>query len=315
MTTFEFESVFVIGGVDRWYDKAMVRTRSKRVAEPPWDETCSLYSAELTPWAAHPLVEQLGPRAVLELGGGRLADYLAKTEIVELDIVNRAVESILRLPAVSEEMRQDLLKVYTDEGYHVLMMSEFRREMMDRTGIWLGRRPLREFRHITALMLSLPPEQRELGIICSAVVTETLITATLRQAGGDSVYPLVTRMLTEHAADESRHHAFFHRFAEAYFPQLSASEKQAAEQVLRRVLWHFLMPDFARLHDDLVGQGLTGEQAAEVIDESHDRQALREQFLSASLASRRLLTALGLEAAEAFEADLDRLERDSLLAR
>ncbi|MEU4780583.1 diiron oxygenase [Micromonospora sp. NPDC023633] len=309
-----YESPFVVDGVDRWYSKAMVRVRDNVLSGPGWQDSYTLYNRVLTPYTQHPLVERLGPDAILQLGAGRLADYLAKTEIVEIEVVNRAVEGILKLPAISEEMRADLLKIYTDEGYHVLMMAEFRRHIQDETGIWLARRPTRELASIAELVESFPPEKRPLAVICCAIVTETLITATLRQAGGDTVYPPVTRMLAEHAADEARHHAFFHRFAELHLPPLIGSDTALVEEAFRRVLWYFLCPDFRRLRDDLVGQGLTVGQADRVVDESFDRADLREQFLAASVAPRRLFASLGLEAGDAFAEQLNGLDHVSLLS-
>ncbi|HWS33352.1 MAG TPA: diiron oxygenase [Actinoplanes sp.] len=310
----DYQSAFVADGVDKWYAKAMVRVRDHVIGNDEWHTGLSLYNRDLTPYTQHPLVEALGPQAVLQLGAGRLGDYLAKTEVVELEIVNRAVEHILRLPGISEPMRMDLLKVYTDEGYHVLMMAEFREHIRRHTGVWLERTPSRELGEIERLVMSFSPDKRPLAVMCCAIVTETLITATLRQAGGRSVYAPVSRMLAEHAADEARHHAFFHRFAETYLPTVSAKERALIEQVLQEVLWYFLCPDFTRLRDDLVAQGLTLRQAETVVEESFDRARLREQFLSASAASRKLFTGLGFDAGEAFADQLTRLDGGSLLS-
>jgi hypothetical protein len=309
-----YESPFVADGVDKWYAKAMVRVREGVLSGPAWQEGMTLYSRELTPYTAHPLVEALGPGVALELGAGRLADYLAKTEVVELEIVNRAVEDILRLPGMSEDMRMDLLKVYTDEGYHVLMMAEFRKHIHAETGVRLERRPARELDEMAKLIESFPREQRSLAVMCCAIVTETLITATLRQAGRGDVYAPVTKMLAEHAADEARHHAFFHKFAETHLPTVRGAGRAVLEEVFRKVLWYFLCPDFGRLRDDLVAQGLTVRQADTVVEESFDRRQLREQFLSASAACRKLISGLGLEAGDAFAAQLGRLDEVSLVS-
>lgn len=301
-------------GADRWYGRAMVRVRDPRQPGPTWQDSHTLYNRELTPYTAHPLVAALGPRAALELGAGRLAEYLAKTEVVELEIVNRAVQHILELPGVPDDMRTDLLRVYTDEGYHVLMMEEFRGHIQQATGLRLGRRPGREVGDIARLVGSLPPDKRPIAVICCAIVTETLITATLRQAGGDTVHPAVTRMLAEHATDEARHHAFFHRFADGWIPTVLGQDRALVESVFRQVLWYFLCPDFGRLRDNLVAQGLTPAQAAAVVDESYDRAELRRQFLAASSACRRLIGDLGLEAGERFADRLSVLDSSSLVA-
>ncbi|MFB7946912.1 diiron oxygenase [Kitasatospora phosalacinea] len=300
-------------GEDRWYGKAMVRVRDPEPVGPAWQDSHVLYNRALTPYTAHPLVAALGPRAALELGAGRLAEYLAKTEVVELEIVNRAVQRILELPGTPDEMRTDLLKVYTDEGYHVLMMEEFRTHIQQVTGLRLGRTPGREVGDIARLVAGLPRDKRPIAVICCAIVTETLITATLRQAGGDTVYPAVTRMLAEHATDEARHHAFFHRFADGWIPTVVQRDRALVESVLRQVLWYFLRPDFGRLHADLVARGLTPRQAATAIDESHDRAELRRQFLAASAACRKLIGDLGLEAGEQFADRLSVLDGASLV--
>lgn len=296
-----YVSPFTINGEDRWGGQAMVRCGDRAPAWPTWNEGEKFFSAALTPYLAHPVVQALGPRALNELGAQRLADYLAKTEIVEIEIVNRAIEYILTLSGLPESVRMDVLKIYTDEGYHVLMMAEFREGFHAATGASLARRRIPELEAIFEVIQCLPQHYQGLGFLCCATVTETLITASLRQADDEQLYPPLARVLSEHAADEMRHQAFFTRFAQAYIPTLDKASRSVVERIYPLMMWLFLCPSMQQLRSDLVEAGVSQDCVDRVLDESFDRAQLQQQFLSASTAARQLFSRLGFAEVGFFE--------------
>src|ERR1700730_3483586 len=83
---------------DEWHSKSLVRAqkplRFSSLAQP----TGYLFSPDLIPAADHPAVRALGTKACDQLRAWRLVDYLSKTERVELELVNKAIDQILAIP-------------------------------------------------------------------------------------------------------------------------------------------------------------------------------------------------------------------------
>ncbi len=285
-----------------WHARAMVRVRDANVPFPPIAEGELFFNPELTPYVEHELVRQYPADTIRKLSANRLADYLTKTEAVELEIVNRAVEVLLAMPDVPVAMRKDLLAIYTDEGYHTLMMEDFRSKLIDATGFELRRSESEGLKRIAALHRDLPPAHQPLAIVCCAIVTETLITATLRKAGAFAlVYGPVATLLADHAADESRHHVFFAHLADILMPTLDPPRRAFVEELLPKVMVAFLAPETDTVCRDLVEIGLTREDAIRAVVESHDPDVIRAQMLSAATAPRRLFQRLGLRSTDTFE--------------
>lgn len=302
--TYVYQSPFDARDADAWHTQSLVRARAGIAFDLPLDEAHALYNPALTAYAGHPAVLAANPAGARILRAQRLADYLASTELVEIRIVNAAAAIMLACEDMPEAMRIDLLKIYTDEGYHVVMLAEFREHLRRATGIDLQRRESAGLRHILDRLDGLPLDTRALGTICAAIVTETLITSTLRQAGGQGVYPPVAAMLADHAHDENMHHAFFVRYAQWYLPRLSMAQRALVEQLVPEWLLHFLSPNLDQLRRDLCALGVAPAQADAVLAASFDETTWNNLFLSSSLATRALFTRLGFSVAARFEAQV-----------
>lgn len=297
-----YQSPYDARGVDSWHRRALVRNKARLAFNTPLADGDQLYNAALTAYAEHPLVVARDAGATRRLRALRLADYLAKTEEVEVRIVNDAVAAILARDDLPEAMRLDLLKIYTDEGYHVLMVAEFRETFQATTGLALARRPSEDLERILAILRELPEADRALGLVLSATVTETLITSTLRQSSDRQLYPPVAEMLADHGQDESMHHAFFVRFAEFLVPRLTARERALAETLVPRFMGLFLSPGLATLRRDLAALGLGEDEVRRVLDESFDLELWKNLFIASSTATRALFTRLGFDCVARFEA-------------
>jgi hypothetical protein len=279
---------------------AVVRCRTE-APFPPLQSSHLLFNASLMPYAAHPLVRERGTMARQQLSARRLADYLNKTERVELHIVNRAVEQMLGLEPGVSVGRDDLLAVYTDEGFHTWMMARFRERLHATTGVALPQAPSPSIARVLALCEAVPPTRRGLAMIAAATVTETLITGTLRRAGaGNEIYPPVGVLLAEHAADEMRHQAAFVRFASAWVPSLSSEERECLDDLLPELMSAFLAPELALWREHLCAIGLDGDEADRVLRESVDPLEVAAQMMTAALVPRRLFERLGLSCADRF---------------
>ncbi|VVD69660.1 diiron oxygenase [Pandoraea terrigena] len=284
-----------------WRDVAAVTRCRGEAPFPPLQPDHLFFNVSLMPYATHPLVCERGQAARQQLSARRLADYLNKTERVELYIVNRAVEQMLGMPGIASVSRDDLLAIYTDEGFHTWMMERFRGHLLKQTGYALARTPSLSVVRVLALCEAVPATLRGMAIVAAATVTETLITGTLRQAGaGDDIYPPVRGMLSEHGADERRHQAAFIRFASEWVPSLSPAERAFLDALLPDLMTAFLAPELPAWRVHLCAVGLDDGEADRVIRESIDPLEVGVQMMEAALVPRRLFERLGMACAERF---------------
>ncbi|GAB3625774.1 diiron oxygenase [Pandoraea terrae] len=289
----------------------MVRVRDDTAEFPPLDAAHVFFNPELMPYCMHARVRERGMETIRSLSARRLADYLSTTECVELNIVNYAVEAMLGRAWVSDELRAEALAVYTDEGYHTLMMERFRHAIFSQTGYALARAPSSTMARLRHLCGPSTAARYTLAVVCCAIVTETLITTTLRKAGAsDQVYPPVAALMLDHAADEGRHQAFFIRFAERFLPMLDDAAMAFVERLLPNVMMAFLAPDPVALKRDLAAVGIDDADAKSILLESFDITMVREQMMTAAVAPRRLFERLGMTCASAFEAKVARCRID-----
>lgn len=289
------------GSARPWRDVAAVVRCRTEAPFPPLQSDHLFFSTSLMPYVVHPLVCERGKTARQQLSARRLADYLNKTERVELHIVNRAVEQMLDIGPSASVGRDDLLAIYTDEGFHTWMMARFRERLRATTGVALPQAPSPSVVRVLALCDGVPPARRGLAMIAAATVTETLITGTLRQAGvGDEIYPPVGALLAEHAADEMRHQAAFVRFAGTWVPSLSPEERECLDDLLPEMMSAFLAPEVPAWREHLCAIGLGGDEADCVLRESLDPLEVAAQMMAAALVPRRLFERLGLSCADRF---------------
>ncbi|WP_261939310.1 MULTISPECIES: diiron oxygenase [unclassified Pandoraea] len=284
-----------------WRDVAAVTRGGGEAPFPPLRPEHLFFNLSLMPYATHPLVCERGQAARQQLSARRLADYLNKTERVELHIVNRAIEQMLDMPGIASVSRDDLLAIYTDEGFHTWMMERFRRHLLKQAGYELARTPSLSVVRVLALCEAVPETHREMAIVAAATVTETLITGTLRQAGaGDDIYPPVRAMLSEHGADERRHQAAFVRFSSEWIPSLSPADRAFLDTLLPDLMTAFLAPELPVLRAHLCAVGLDATEADRVIRESIDPLEVGVQMMEAARVPRRLFERLGMACAERF---------------
>lgn len=293
--------------VEPWHEAAAVRRRQGDALFPPLLPGHLFFNLTLMPYAMHSCVCTLGQSARQQLSALRLADYLNKTERVELFIVNRAVEHMLDVPGIASVHRDDLLAIYTDEGFHTWMMERFRSELHRQTGYTLPQQPSLSVIRVLALCEAAPQAYRGLAIMAAATVTETLITGTLRRAGAsDDVYAPVGGLLADHASDEMRHQAAFVRFAGEWVPTLSRIEREFLNALIPDLMMAFLAPELPTWRAHLCAVGIDEDMADTVIRESIDPLDVGVQMMEAALVPRRLFERLGMSCAHTFSQQASR---------
>jgi hypothetical protein len=232
-----------------WDSQAWVR--SKPHPAPGFRPGLHYFSPALCPVLAHPAVAAAPRRIREDLLVHALYLHLEFTVRLETGPVNE-VCLLLRqpallpglLPGLPAEMRDDALRIYTDEAGHSEMsqtlMTAVRRATRVSPVIHQPRF-LTELADICAGAADVPTQLIKLLFV---IVSETLITSTLSDLPDDeSVQPPVRDHALDHATDERRHHAYFRQLFDFVWPQLPAATRHRIGPLLPRMIMSFLGTD------------------------------------------------------------------------
>ncbi|MFJ7335488.1 diiron oxygenase [Streptomyces sp. NPDC101110] len=263
----------------RWAERATVRRSPRRELSAPSSDASRYFSPELVPVARHPLIAELRPELFDTVLVQHLYRYLDFTAKLETLVVNRTALGIaqgsvgVELP---EEMRFDAYKIYCDEAYHALFSVDLMRQVRDTTGIApvLPEQPY-FLRRLEEIQQELPPHTRALAELLFVTVSETLISASLAELPVDSeIVPAVRETIRDHAADEGRHHVYFAAFLRYLWAALDPAARREAALLVPRLIAAFLQPDLDAVRAELLGYGLTRDDAEQVLAEVYDAKTV-----------------------------------------
>jgi para-aminobenzoate N-oxygenase AurF len=228
-----------------WDRRSWVRAKPRR--DSPFTTGGHYFSPELCPLSGCPRVRAApaGVRAAILVHSLYL--HLEFTVRLEMGPVNE-ICALLRspdfLPWLPAAMKDDVLRIYTDEAGHAEMSNTLKSAVMAETGVApIDHRP-RFLTELAALYSAELPAYRPLVKLFFAIVSETLITGTLTRLPKDpSVQPAVRELARDHAADEGRHHAYFRQLFELLWPRMPLPLRRKIGELLPRVIHAFLWPD------------------------------------------------------------------------
>jgi hypothetical protein len=279
-----------------WDQKSSVRAAPRRIIG---DDRGKLYfSPDLVPAAQHPFVKDLPDELFKQLLVQHLYRYLDFTAVLECFVVNRTLLGIAYGSVgitVPETMRFDALKMYCDEAYHALLVTDVARQVQEQAGSQRKDKEQPYFlRRLNYLLSSMPSADRGLAEVLFVIISETLISATLATGSwSEEVEPAVLDSIHDHARDEGKHHAYFSHFLKVFWSQLSPDERQRASMLVPCLIKIFLRPDTQKVKDELGDYGLTSEQAEQVVAEVYSPELVQQQINSTSRLVRKYFTDLG----------------------
>ncbi|MFD2472105.1 diiron oxygenase [Amycolatopsis silviterrae] len=240
MTPGEYRSRFT-----EWDRRSWVRSKPRR--DSPFTAGGHYFSPELCPLSACPEVRAASDDVRSALLVHSLYLHLEFTVRLEMGPVNE-ICALLRspgfLPWLPAPMKDDVLRIYTDEAGHAEMSNKLKSAVLAETGVVpIDHRP-RFLTELAALYSAELPVYRPLVKLFFAIVSETLITGTLTKLPKDpSVQPAVRELARDHAADEGLHHAFFRQLFELLWPRMPFPLRRKIGGLLPRVIHAFLWPD------------------------------------------------------------------------
>lgn len=252
-----------------WDRVAGVRSSPRRIFRDERDAGFQLFPSAELPYLRI-IDEELPVGKVDYLLAQRLYEYLNFTLHLEVRIVNRALLTLSYADVgidLSDEMRLDAYRIYTDEAYHAMFTLDMIQQVAKETGIT----PLPyNFTVLDALdeaasdVEALAPG---LAHLLQATVFETTITSILASIPHDSnVVTAVRELIADHSADERRHHAYFARLFPAIWSNCGTPTRRAAGRYLAQAVAQCLAPDIKHAGVMLAASGIPAERADAVLD-------------------------------------------------
>jgi hypothetical protein len=291
-TALEYRSPFAA-----WFERSSVRQAPRRVLDESEDRYS--FSPDLVPLAGHELVRSLPDEVFEQVLTQHLYRYLDFTTKLEHLVVNRTVLGIAHRTVgveLPDEMVFDAYKIYCDEAYHAVFSADLLRQVRARTGIVpkLTAEPYFTTR-LRQLQDRLAPELRPLAELLFVVCSETLISATLAEVPNDPrVHAAVRETIRDHAQDEGRHHAYFASFLKYLWSQLDHAVRRELGPLLPDLVLAFLHPDRPAIREELLGYGLSRDDAEQVIAEVYDERTVREYARDTSRLTVRHFASVGV---------------------
>lgn len=284
--------------LEDWHERASVRIKPRRLIGNQLETDLFCFAPELTPFAQHPLVTSGNPLVLREALTHQLFSYLHFTDRLEHEVVNRTARRIaVGLPGLSVplETRMDAYKIYCDEAYHSLFSADLVFQIESYTGFRYdggsGHPALDAFHRFLA---EVDPEVRPWFELFFVVVSETLISGSLLRIPADrNVIPAVREMVSDHAEDEIRHHAFFARLCRLAWPQVPAHWKGRVARALPGFIRSFLGPDYPAIRSFL-NRYFSAHQANRIIEESYPPELLMADARGASRSTLSVLRKAGV---------------------
>ena len=285
-----------------WESRSSVRAKPRRILEELEDGKV-FFPPELVPVLYHPLVREQDEELIKNLLLQRLHIYLDFTADLEQLVVTPVTQIISRRRSGFElppEMLHDSYKICTDEAWHAQFSDDLQGQLISVTKempravgepYFLSR--------LNTLKAGLDPAVRPLAELFFTVVSETLISSILSGIPKDQrVCTAVRETIADHAEDEGRHHAFFARFFEYAWPQLTAGQRDLIGTLLPEFVVAFLKPDIAATADMLKLTSLDSESVMGVIEETYPIARIQADMRAAAAATLRLFDRNGV-----FESD------------
>lgn len=229
----------------KWDSASWVRTKAYDLA--PFESDLYFYSESLAALFSHVAVRQASDEVRRKLLVLHLYNYLEFTIRLEMGPVNDVCHLMSRrefLPWLPPQMKDDAHKIYVDEGWHAetarALMSAVERETKVES---LKLSPM-FLETLDNLISREEPEFHSLIKLFFVIISETLITGTLKDLPKDeTVQQAVRDLASRHATDEGRHHVYFREVFEFVWPRLPRALRQKVGLLLPDMILAFLRPD------------------------------------------------------------------------
>lgn len=232
-----------------WDCESWVRAKPHRVMK--FTDELDYFSRSASNLFLHPVVQDAPEYVQQALLVEELYYYLNFTVQLELGIVCNACAAIagpdfpVHLP---DDMKQDALKIFVDEGGHAEMSQRLRVAVQKHT----LQKPLSDhcelLDRLNLVQSRVGNDLRFLARIMFVAVSETLITQSLAMLPRDNRVQLPVREITQdHAEDEALHHAYFRTLFSCVWLRITDEQRLRLSALMPEMVLSFLLPGLGRL--------------------------------------------------------------------
>ncbi len=268
------------GAFERWHEKATVRSMPRRVIDAD-DSTRDMFPRQLTPIVSHPLFHQKYYESISEFLCLQLYRYLNFTINLELLIVNPNIIKLSRGADVFKLTDEDVIalhKMYVDEGYHALFCIDMAQQLEALTNF----KPKFDLKPSFMRIFEDGFAEDAISNVIFTAVSETLITSNLTDVARDKTAPeAVSKLMQDHARDESRHHAFFKGLILRMHCDNPLGLRRQLHLIPKSIM-AFIEPDRLMLRAGLLQIGVTRDDADQIIDETYPQTIVQDYARSCS---------------------------------
>ena len=279
----------------RWNESSWIRSKPLREGNIEGLP----FSPDLVPLAAHPAIASDSTHWVTVLAY-RLLAHLQFTTLLELSHVNPVCSSLAqgRAPIfLSTLQRNDALRIYCDEGGHALFVELFSTQVEEAFGLNRSVIGRPHFDRIIEKIIAehqtrLSPHLIQLFFV---TISETLVTKVLNNVPHDpQVSPIVRAVISDHAADEALHSAYFRDLFPILWQSLASYEQEEMGQLLPQLVWAFLGPDRQLEYSILRRLGFNAKDSEGILEEVYVPSQIAKFVRQAANPTLKMFAAAGV---------------------
>lgn len=230
---------------DNWDEQSWTRYKPRR--NQPFEPDKYFFSKQLSPLLQHPVVSQSSDEVVRKLLVYDLFRYLDFTKSLEMGPVNQVCGWLAGpnfLPWLPQQMKDDALRIYVDEAGHAEMSNTLIRDVVNYTRLRPLNIPLRFLDALHQIKTAWPSQYSVALQLMSVIVSETLITGSLRVLPKDIMVQQRVRLIaSDHASDEGRHHSYFKQLFSIIWQRIPFFFRVIIVKALPDMIRAFLAPD------------------------------------------------------------------------
>lgn len=208
-----------------------------------------------SPLLTHPAVRSSPETIIRDILIHDLYRYLDFTVKLEMGPVNQVCNWLAGpnfLPWLPKQMTDDALRIYADEAGHAEMSNTLTRDVIAYSGVTPQSLQPQFLGTLQALRDEWPEPYAVMLQLYFVIVSETLITGTLKRLpGDDTVQDQVRFLAADHASDEGKHHSYFRQLFFILWDRTPQFMQERIASVLPRIIHTFLAPDEAALRGAL----------------------------------------------------------------
>lgn len=263
---------------DKWDTRASVRNAPRRLDQMD----AAMFPERFVPVLKHPQTKELPESARTLLRRAALFRFMNFTHKLEMLVVNTVTANIAlgRYDAdFSDPIRLDAHRIYVDEAYHALFSFEYMQNMPKQEherAAFAETMPAFVTR-ANAITAACDPADRALIELLAVIISEMLITTTLRDSAREQgMDPAAAVLIQDHARDEARHHAFYKNVLLHLWPRLCDRRRSLVIDSVYPLLTAYTAPDIEAMLAELLAAGVPENKAQSVLAETYDENSVSE---------------------------------------